>query len=283
MYACFCLLQILIRQDAPKLEQSLPRRSELKQAEDDALRQLQNTSVGNFTYSELRPHGAPANCAQFLSEDSSLNILELMGPLPGAGDTRDSDAFLTTRMFQYPGMNAAKVPWMRENVSLFMIQTWICPLALQQASVIMHWNILCKGNLCLCVHRDFSTLPEDSNWKGITSLWHVRLGNFLSYSCHVLELRYDELLRHWHQESRHNVSCNKRNISCLSDHAPGAYWSPKVIKKRLSRCLFTRFAWAARDKHLPAALQKLNPCMFMWLHTAALRSSMVAISDESVR
>lgn len=102
-----CCMQLLIRQDAPRLSQSLPRRSSLRLAEDEALRQLQNISVGNYTYSELRPDGAPSSCEQFLVEDSSLNILELMGPLPGIEDTRDSDVVLSSRMYQYPGMNAA--------------------------------------------------------------------------------------------------------------------------------------------------------------------------------
>lgn len=102
-----CGLQLLIRQDAPRLAQSLPRRSSLRQSEDATLRKLEDTAVGNFTYSELRPDGAPTSCGQFLAEDSSLNILELMGPLPGKDDTRDSDVVLTSRMSQFPGMNAA--------------------------------------------------------------------------------------------------------------------------------------------------------------------------------
>lgn len=103
-------LQLLIRQDAHKLSQSIPRRSSIRQVEDEALRRHQDTVVGNFTYSDLRPNGPPNTCDQFLGEDSSLNILELMGPTPSAGDVRDSDVVLTSRMYQYPGMGAAKAP-----------------------------------------------------------------------------------------------------------------------------------------------------------------------------
>ena len=99
----------MVRSFTPTLREQTPHRTKRRLAADAAFREVNDFTVGNFTYALLRPGGVPQTCEQFIEEDSSLTVLELMGPIPDANDTRDSDVVLVSRMFQYPGMPAAKV------------------------------------------------------------------------------------------------------------------------------------------------------------------------------
>lgn len=90
-------LQLIMRQEALRLAQSVPRRSEDQQAADRERRAQPNT-LYPFRYADDAPGGKPTTCEQFLASDSSMNILELMGPLPEPDDTRDSDRVLISRM-----------------------------------------------------------------------------------------------------------------------------------------------------------------------------------------
>lgn len=100
---------MIVKQFPPGLTAAMPQRSAQRQAADAAFRAVRDRELGRFTYAELRPGGGPATCEQFLAEDSSLTVLDLLGPLPPAGDGRDSDAVLVSRMHRYPGMPAAEV------------------------------------------------------------------------------------------------------------------------------------------------------------------------------
>lgn len=99
----------MLTQLAPISPQSLPRRSAKRIASDAAFRKVMDHTVGNFTYATLRPEGGPQTCEQFIAEDSSLTVLEMIGPLTELSDKRNSDEVMVSRMYQYPGMPAAEV------------------------------------------------------------------------------------------------------------------------------------------------------------------------------
>jgi hypothetical protein len=77
----------------------LPTRSVEQQQKEARIREQWNVThpFGYYAGGE-RPGG---ECARFLEQDSSLNIMELMGPLPEHGDKRDSDAVLQSRMHRF--------------------------------------------------------------------------------------------------------------------------------------------------------------------------------------
>ena len=102
-------LQLMVRGFGPNAAEECPRRSAERQAADAAFRAVRAATAATFTYAPLRPGGPPASCEQFRAEDSSLTVLDLLGPLPEAGDGRDSDAVLVSRMHRYPGFPAAEV------------------------------------------------------------------------------------------------------------------------------------------------------------------------------
>lgn len=90
-------MQLMIRSEASRLMQSVPRRPSEKVAQDTAIR-AQASMQHPFAFAEDTMAGPPTNCAEYLSQDSSLNVLELMGPLPEPDDKTDSDATLIARM-----------------------------------------------------------------------------------------------------------------------------------------------------------------------------------------
>ena len=100
---------MIVKQFPPDPAATMPQRSVQRQAADTAFRAVSDREIGRFTYADLRPGGGPASCEQFLAEDSSLTVLDLLGPLPTADDGRASDAVLVSRMHRYPGMPAAAV------------------------------------------------------------------------------------------------------------------------------------------------------------------------------
>jgi hypothetical protein len=99
-----------MRQEAQHLPSSVPRRSASRQAEDAAGRARAASEPLPFAYAHDTPQGPPDSCEAFMAADSSLNILELMGPLPEAGDTRDSDQVMISRMSQPQLQQAAQPP-----------------------------------------------------------------------------------------------------------------------------------------------------------------------------
>lgn len=87
----------MIRQDAARLVQSVPRRHNQQVVEDTA-RRAQPTTQFPFAFAEDTVAGPPTNCEEFLALDSSLNVLEMMGAVPDPNDKTDSDATLIARM-----------------------------------------------------------------------------------------------------------------------------------------------------------------------------------------
>jgi hypothetical protein len=87
----------MIRQEAARLVQSVPRRSS-QRVQEDTERRVQSSTQFHFAFAEDTVSGPPTNCEEFLARDSSLNVLEMMGPLPDANDKTDSDAVLISRM-----------------------------------------------------------------------------------------------------------------------------------------------------------------------------------------
>ena len=91
------VVQLIIRQEAARLVQSVPRRSHQQVLEDSA-RRAQPTTQFPFAFAEDTVAGPPTTCEEFLDQDSSLNVLEMMGPVPDPDDKTDSDATLIKRM-----------------------------------------------------------------------------------------------------------------------------------------------------------------------------------------
>lgn len=90
-------MQLIIRQEAARLVQSIPRRSSQQVLEDSA-RRAQSTTQFPFAFAEDTVAGPPTTCQEFLALDSSLNVLEMMGAVPDPDDKTDSDATLIKRM-----------------------------------------------------------------------------------------------------------------------------------------------------------------------------------------
>jgi hypothetical protein len=96
----FLCVQILLRQLPDNVGDSMAWRSTAKREEDDLVRQngARKTHLRRFNYTNA---AALHQCGDFLREDSSLNILELMGPVPPDDVKKDSDRLLIERMRAY--------------------------------------------------------------------------------------------------------------------------------------------------------------------------------------
>jgi hypothetical protein len=90
-------MQALIRQMPENIAEAVAWRSAELRGEDDHIRST-GATLRKFEYA---PVGMGMTCAEFLQKDSSINVLELMGDLPGGDNTMDSDRVLITRMEQY--------------------------------------------------------------------------------------------------------------------------------------------------------------------------------------
>ena len=91
------MLQALIRQMPENIAEAVAWRSAERRAEDDLVRRTR-APLRRFSYV---PTGTRFTCEQFLAEDSSINVLELMGDAPGEESTVDSDRYLIQQMQGY--------------------------------------------------------------------------------------------------------------------------------------------------------------------------------------
>jgi hypothetical protein len=93
----FWLVQLLIRQLPQNLAESVAWRNMEKRNEDEFIRNS-GAPLRRFTYAAP---GSISTCEAFLKEDSSINILELLGDVPDDSDKMDSDKYLQERMRLY--------------------------------------------------------------------------------------------------------------------------------------------------------------------------------------
>lgn len=90
-------LQALMRQMPENIAEAVAWRSEERRAEDDLIRRT-SAPLRRFSYV---PTGTRFTCEEFLAEDSSINVLELMGDAPDDDVTTDSDRYLIEHMQGY--------------------------------------------------------------------------------------------------------------------------------------------------------------------------------------
>jgi hypothetical protein len=76
---------------------ALAWRKEQVREEDDRIR----STGAALRKLEYAPVGLRMTCEEFLERDTSINILEMMGEIPGDDNTMDSDKVLLERMEQY--------------------------------------------------------------------------------------------------------------------------------------------------------------------------------------
>jgi hypothetical protein len=87
----------MIRQMPKNIADALAWRSAKVQQEDDHIRST-GAALRKFEYA---PEGSGMTCDEFLKQDSSISILEMMGDIPDDDNTMDSDQVLQERMEEY--------------------------------------------------------------------------------------------------------------------------------------------------------------------------------------
>jgi hypothetical protein len=94
-------VQLLMRSVQGSFFHVLPKRSLEQQRQEAKIREQRNVTHAFGYYEGGERPGQ--ECARLHEQDSSLNILELMGAIPDASDKSDSDAALVSRMHAYIG------------------------------------------------------------------------------------------------------------------------------------------------------------------------------------